>query len=185
MSDFKPKEFIPGFDQNLDMEGVELKDIAEPSAADSAVTKGYVDTLYASLSASVDERILKTTVTLTAAQIKALGATPIALIAAPGAGKSIVVEKAVFRFNWVGVQYANGSALSLIYDTGSTNLLAGTLAATFLTAPTAAVVSDAAIGALGTQLELVQNKSVKIKAASTEFATGNSTMTVVLFYRVV
>jgi hypothetical protein len=181
MADYKPKENYPGFDKDLDMEGVELKDIAEPSAADSAATKGYVDTL----SASVDDRILKATVTLTAAQIKALGATPIALIAAPGAGKSIVVEKAVFRFNWVGVQYANGSALSLIYDTGSTNLLAGTLAATFLTAPTAAVVSDAAIGALGTQLELVQNKSVKIKAASTEFATGDSTMTVVLFYRIV
>jgi hypothetical protein len=97
----------------------------------------------------------------------------------------VIVERVLFRFNWVGVQYANGSAISVIYDGGSTNVLAGTLAATFLTTPTAAVTDDAVLAGLGTQLAASQNKAIKVKAASTEFATGDSTVTVVTWYRVV
>ncbi len=195
MADYKPKENYPGFDKDLDMEGVEIKDIAEPSADDSAATKKYVDDAiaaaaieahptYAIKADDVDPLLRKATVTLTANEIKALNASPKTLIAAPAAGEALIIERVLFRFIWATTQYTAGSALSVLYAGGSTNLLAGTLAATFLTAPTAAVTSDAILAGLGTQLSAPQETAVTLKAASTEFATGDSTLEVQIWYRV-
>ena len=195
MADYKPKENYPGFDKDLDMEGVEIKDIAEPSADDSAATKKYVDDAiaaaaveahptYAIKADDVDPLLRKATVTLTANEVKALNASPKTLIAAPAAGEALIVERVLFRFHWATTQYTGGSALSVIYTGGSTNLLAGTLAASFLTDPTAAVTSDAILAGLGTQLAAPQETAVKLKAAAAEFATGDSTLEVQVWYRI-
>ncbi len=152
---------------------------------ESETATAISDALDAYTLSNVDPLLKVATVTVTAAQIKTLNASPKQLIAAPGEGKTIVPVKVLFRFNWVGVQYADGSALSVIYAGGSTNLMAGTLAATFITAPTEAVTDDAILGALGTQLAASQNTAVQLKAATTEFATGDGTLTVVIWYHVV
>src|SRR5437868_15385075 len=49
--------------------------------------------------------LLSATVTLTAAQIKALHATPITLVAAPGAGKLFVPMGAFFQYKHVTTDY--------------------------------------------------------------------------------
>lgn len=195
MADYKPKENYPGFDKDLDMEGVEIKDIAEPTADDSAATKKYVDDAiadaaieahptYAIKADDVDPLLKKATVTVTANQIKALNASPKTLIAAPSAGETLIVERVLFRFNWGTTQYTGGSALSVLYAGGSTNLMAGTLAASFITGPTAAVTSDAILAGLGTQLAAPQETAVTLKAAAAEFAAGDSTLEVQIWYRV-
>ena len=68
-------------------------------------------------------------VTLTAAQIKALGATPITLVAAGGANTAIVVERVSMRFTTGGevltetddnpvIEYAGGTDILVIESTG-------------------------------------------------------------------
>jgi hypothetical protein len=171
---YKPSENYPGFDRDLDLDGVQVKNVGDPTDDQDVATKAYVDPL-----------IRKAVVILTAAEIKALNATPKTLIAAPGAGQTLVVERCVFRFLWGTIQYTGGSALSVIHSGGSTNLLAGTLAASFLTTPTAAVTDDAILAGLGTQLSAPQATAVKLKAAGAEFATGDSTLEVSLFYRLI
>lgn len=192
---FKPKEHYPGFDQDLDFDGVALKGVADPTDDQDVATKAHVAALLAAAAVEqhptfaikatdVDPLLQKATVTLTANEIKALNASPKTLIAAPGAGETIIVERVLFRFLWGTTQYTGGSNLSVIYEGGSTNQLAGTLAASFITGPTGAVTSDAILAALGTQLAAPQETAIQLKAAAAEFATGDSTLEVQAWFRV-
>lgn len=218
MADYKPKENYPGFDKDLDMEGVEIKDVAEPTTDDSVATKKYVDDTVAAAEIAVTEQALAATLadyaliadytttedlaanyasvalvdslqkvqitSLTAAQVKALNATPIMIVPKAGAGTAVVLDRVLFRYNYAGAAFTNGSALSAIYQGGSTNLLTGTLAASFLTGPTDVVTSDAVLAAVGTQLAVPQDTNILLKAAAAEFAgDATGTLDVVCWYR--
>lgn len=197
MATFKPADYYPGFrGHDIDMDGVEVLNAGDPTAAQSLATKNYVDTelaaaaveahpTYAVKTTDVDPLLKVATVTLADTDILALNATPKQLIAAPGAGASVIVERVAFRFNWATTQYAAGGACSVFYSGASTNLMAATLAATFFTAPTGAVTNDVAIGPSASALTIPQNTAVVLKAASADFTTGDSTVDVTIWYRVV
>jgi len=62
-------------------------------------------------------------VSLTAAQLNGMYATPVQVIAAPGANKAILVNHAVLNMTFVSAQYAAGGVVGLQY--GNTAHLAG------------------------------------------------------------
>ena len=125
---------------------------------------------------------MKAKVILTAAQIKALNATPVQIIAAPGAGKGIVVEKALLTKS-TGIAYdgiAAGEDLTLKYTNGS--------GATILTAEMTGFLDSAALlmhnqpasGSLVTA-----NAAVVAHMSTGEVATGTCTVLVEVDYTIV
>lgn len=78
-------------------------------------------------------------VTLTSAQVKALHATPITLVAAPGAGKAILVFTSIAQLNYGGTNAfvnSGGFPINIFYGNGTTSGItgAGLLANTQITA---------------------------------------------------
>ena len=144
-------------------------------------TKGLV------ASGATDYSVQHKTVTLTAANIIAMYTTPVALIAAPGAGKSIVVQKVAFTITRTSTAFTGGGAPIVQYaataNGGGTQALDSTLAATVITGAAGttvsfrngAVVSDAAS-------TVTQNVGLFISNATAVFAAGMGTATVDIWY---
>jgi hypothetical protein len=118
-------------------------------------------------------------VTLTAAQIITLHSVPVLLVAAPGAGKALIVDAMLFQFKYGTVQMTGGGATSAVYHGATTNLLAGSVAAATITAAANATISA---GSLATALAVTTNVGVDLYAASADFAAGDSTAVVTLWY---
>lgn len=115
---------------------------------------------------------------LTSAQIKNLVATPVTLIAAPGAGKVIDIVSCTSFLDFT----------TPAYDTSSTDALIK-VGGTIVTIPTAHIKAsaDAVARPLVPTAAAVPtvNTACTISVASTEYATGNSTMRISLSYRIV
>lgn len=139
--------------------------------------------------ADVDASLVQTYVrTVTAAELKALKTTPIEILPATlaGTGHSLLVHSVLFRFNWATTQYTGGGAIKLYYNGGDgSNVMASTVAASFVTGPTAAVTTDALVNGTASQLAVPQNTAVKMTCATADFADGDSTVVLVVNYRVV
>jgi hypothetical protein len=126
---------------------------------------------------------LLATLTLTNAQILALEATPIQVIAAPGAGSLIqVLGWALENLN-TGTAYVNGGAIELTYGSGG-GLAAATVAATFLTSPTATETITANGGSAAAAGTASVNEGIFITNATAPFITGTGTMKVWISYNV-
>lgn len=133
------------------------------------------------LSSTVIQKVSKA---LTAVNIKALNATPIEVLAAGGATKVHVVHGVLFEFKYGSVQMTGGGAVSLV--------MAGTHTAMHTGAVPAATVKAAAssytwlgplAGANGTAL--TANKALNIEADTADFADGDSTAVVHVWYSTV
>ena len=124
------------------------------------------------------------TYTLTNAQILSLSSTPVQLLPAPGTNSYWQVNTANLINLCTGTAYTAGGAITIGYgSTTPTNALSGTIAATFLTTPTATQVIELGSGlttAGGIAATNVLNKGIFINNASANFTTGTGTLQVVL-----
>lgn len=118
---------------------------------------------------------------LTAADITTLHSAPLALVAAPGANKAILVTGAIIQFRYGTVQFTGGGAISFVYHGATVNLLSGALAAATVQAAASATVSP---GGPAAALVMTPNVGIDLLAATADFAAGDSTAVVVLFYTV-
>lgn len=164
---------------------------ATPVAQQAATVTPYTALVNLGVLASgtADLYLQHKTVSLTAANLIAMYATPVVLIAAPGAGKSIVVQRAAFTITRTATAFGNGGAAIIQYDStthgGGTQALDSTLASTVITGAAGtsvsfrngAVVSDAAS-------TVTQNKGLYISNATGAFDTGTGTASVELWYYV-
>lgn len=122
--------------------------------------------------------VVNITTTLSNAQILALNGTPVQILPAPGATSAWDVIDMVLENKNTGVAYANGGAIQLSYGSGTSVPASATVAATFLTSPTAAQMIKVAGALASTAATSVLNKAINITCASAEFITGTGTMIV-------
>lgn len=119
--------------------------------------------------------------TLTATQIRALNATPVSILAAPGAGKTnVLVGPLILRYTQATANLAAGGAVVVQYATGSVAATGTVAAAQLQGASTDNVIMPIAAAA-------VQNDALQITNATGAF-TGNTatgTLVVDFNYRIV
>ena len=130
-------------------------------------------------------QLLKTTVVqLSSAQILALNATPVALVAAPGTGKIISVEEILFKMVRTATAYANGGALEFRYRNASGAKVIADIAASVVTTGGAGTEYNIVRGVV-TSLTPVANAAIVIDNATAPFITGTGTAVVSVKYRIV
>lgn len=138
---------------------------------------------------SYGDDLRQTKVTLTAAEVKALNTTPKAIIATPGAGYAIAVEKAIVTLDYGTAAYATNTDLEIRYDgaaagdgTGAEVTMASFDAILLLTAD--AVATCSGLGQAD-ETALTINKGVSAIVATGDPATGDSPVTITVRYRIV
>lgn len=119
-------------------------------------------------------------VKLTAAQLDALNATPLTIIAAPGSNKFISVSKVVGFLDYGSAAYAGSSeTLAVRYTDGSGDIIASFTEAAFVEATADAYEMPALI-----QVHPVVNSPVVVHATA-DFTTGNSVIYLRVWYTIV
>lgn len=121
--------------------------------------------------------------TLTTAQILALNATAIVLIAAPGAGKSIVIDSAIGMVDYATAAYAGiaaGEDMVLRYTDGS-----GAILCTFETTGWLDQTADTFCASVGASHVLTANAGIFAHMLVDEITTGDSPVRFQIRYRVV
>lgn len=159
--------------------------IGSGAVTGSKIANNAVD--YAQLALDVGASV---TVALTAAQIKALYDTPVQLVAAPGSGKLVVIDSILWDIAFGTTQYTAGGVITAQYGNaahGAGPAASGTLAAASLNAIAASsFLSNGGIaGGLDVAKSASLNTAVYLSNQTADFATGDSTATLYVRYRVV
>jgi hypothetical protein len=125
-------------------------------------------------------------VSVSSANILAMAATPFQIVAAPGAGKTLVVDRATVRITRTATAYASGGVGILQYGntaTGAgTNAVDSTLAATFFTGAAGVSESLRNGAVLSDQGTALQNLGLFLSNQTGAFTTGTGTLTVDVWY---
>jgi len=159
-------------------------DSSPPEADDAddltAHLKG-IDTQLA-VSTITEDQLKILTVSLSAANIIAMNATPVEILAAPGAGKILIVDQVFFSFTFNSTQFTGGGDVRFQYDTTTDSIMNLTIDSGQIKAANDHLqhLIPLAVGAL----EPFTNKKVEITNATAAFATGNSTAKVFVRYRI-
>lgn len=123
---------------------------------------------------------------LTAAQIIAMYTTPVQIVAAPGAAKSIAIEKIVFKIVRTSTAFTGGGAAIIQYDNtangAGTQACDSTLASTVITGAAGTSLSLRNGAVVSDSTATVVNKGIFISNATAVFAAGTGTATVDIWY---
>lgn len=122
------------------------------------------------------------TITLTSAQILALGTTPIILVAAPGAGRAIFVKNVYTRINYNTTTYSDNILyLNINGATDNVGELNSFLKSTITKFSKFNIFSDFLPAAVSTGF--LENSALRI-SSNTNPTTGNSTIDVLVEYQI-
>lgn len=119
---------------------------------------------------------------LTSANIIGMNASPIILIPAPGANKSIVVDYCMFRMIATSTAFTGGGTVTIGYTGGAA--VVNTFASTIITTGTPGQV-DTVLVTGASNITTTQNVGIQITNASAPFAAGTGTANVFIWYSIV
>lgn len=124
-------------------------------------------------------------IALTSAQILALNATPVALIAAPGAGFAIVLNSIIISMTRTATAYAAGSTVAPVYHGATTPLVAAAFPIALFTTGGAGIETRLATPVAASTLAATANTGVDLIATGSAFTTGTGTAKVYVSYTIV
>lgn len=130
-------------------------------------------------STGVGQRIT-TQVTLTAAQIIAMGTTPVSILGTPGANKVIIVEQILLQMKPTATQFTTGGAVTFVYHGGSVTPHAGNIPAATINSASA---SNNQLAPIAATIQPPTNTGIDITAAGV-FAVGTGTAVVTITYMI-
>jgi hypothetical protein len=122
-------------------------------------------------------------ISLSAAQIIAMGTTPITLIPAPGAGRVIIVSDITMQMTRTGTAFTGGGAVEFRYTDGSGAKVTADIAAALVTTGGAGV-AYASVGGIEASITPVPNAPIVIDNATAAFAAGTGTAKLNIAYRI-
>lgn len=125
---------------------------------------------------------------LTTAQIKAMSATPVMLLPAPGVGYMNVIDSILWDVTFVTPQYTGGGATQAQY--GATVLGAGPAASAVIAGATIDAIAASTIltqgaAAVNASKTAANNAAVYLSNATAPFAAGNSTAVLKIRFHVI
>lgn len=146
-------------------------------------TTAYVDTAVATPPENITQ---VATISVSSAEILTLNTVPKQLVAAPTAGKVIVVSEIVVSFTVGGAQYASGGDVFPVYSGQTANLFGTSASALIGQADVQGAASFIArIGNVTSVPKLLSATAVNLYASTANFTTGTGTMKVFIKYRTV
>lgn len=122
-------------------------------------------------------------VSLTAAQIIAMGTTPVSLVAAPGAGKCTIVDNITVKVVTTATAFTGGAAVEFRYTDASGTKVTADLAAAVITA--GAGTSFTNVRGIEASLTCTANAAIVVRNGTAPFAAGTGTAVITIQYHVV
>lgn len=127
------------------------------------------------------------TVSLTAAQIIGMFATPVELIAAPGSGKALIVSDVTFSFTVGGTQFTGGGSVRVVYAGDTNNILGNAtnndLASSNINGAASFVAIRRTGSGAGIAVNPTANVAVNLTNITGAFAAGDGTLKVFIQYK--
>lgn len=123
-----------------------------------------------------------TTISLSAAQIIAMGTTPVTLVAAPGAGKCTIVNNITLKMVATATAFTGGGALEFRYTDASGTKVTADIAAAVVTA--GAGTSFTNVRGIEASLTCTANAAIVIRNPTAAFAAGTGTAVITIDYHV-
>lgn len=138
--------------------------------------------------ASGSSLLQSVSVSITSAQFKAMSGTPVTILAAQGAGTYIKVQSAVLEYLYGGTQYTAGAYPT--FKVGGNYIYGGIISGTTIDGFTSSQILDwtpttASALALNAASSGLLNGALTLVTDGPDFATGNGTWIVVVYYTVV
>jgi len=127
----------------------------------------------------------KVSFSLSAAQIIAMGTTPITIIPAPGTGKAIVVNSIMVEINTTATQFSSGGVVHFYYHGQTAEIMAQTIAATSVTAVAGQAVFTLAPVQTAAGSVVTKEVGIDITNATAAFAAGTGAAVVTVDYNIV
>ncbi len=126
-----------------------------------------------------------TVIPLTAAQLIAMGTTPVSILPAPGASKVIVPTMIGMSIKRTSTAFTTGGVLNFQYHT-TTSIVphVGTIAAAFVTGAAGSAFTLLGPSDSATGLLLPANEGIDITNATAAFAAGTGTAKVFIWYNI-